>query len=225
MDAIRAGRGDVSLADLMDEHGIESEEVQQTRKLLRDLPSTDISEEDLRRIDDRVSSEITTVTSSHPGRNIYYLPDAEGVPDEYQRIRLEDQRTKEVMKTLVDENESWFWSTSVGNVDDWLTELDDELQGQVASCLYGHIQSRQRFSSRDSPSPEEQFRRTSLWPILKDSAEDIMGFLRRSDNPQSIGVIAEEVEVSENTVRTILRVLDSAEPVSGGSSTEVWQPV
>lgn len=225
VDAVRAGRGEADISELMNSHGIESEEVQRTRDLLGRLPCTGISEEELEEIDDRVASGITTVADSHrPGSNVYYISSPKDVPDEYPTARL-GNRFKEVMRVVVEENEGWFWRVSADAAEDWLEELNDEFGDYAASCLFQYIRSRQRYTLKDSPSPEEQFRRTCLWPILKKDAEQIMGFLRRHDDPQSLESIAEYVGRSESTVRTVLTVLQSATRVSSDASEELWRAV
>lgn len=226
VDAIRAGLGDVTTRELADEYGFESEEEQRTRNLLRELPAAGISEERLGEIDDRVASEITTVTDSHRvGSNVYYIPDRGRLPEEYRPRGPGTRSSSDIMRTVVEENESWFWSASPSSAESWLEELDDVLRTRTAATLYGHIRSRQRFGLSDSPSPEEQFRRTGLWPVYKDDAQDIMGLLRSRDEPQSLEEIAEHAGISESEARTLLCVLRSAEIESRGPSGGHWRAV
>lgn len=219
--AIRAGIGEVSIPELMTELDLRSEETQRTRNFLWDLPTSGVSEEDLEGIDERVVSELSTVTDSHfPGTRTYYIPNSDSIPDEFQPVRATNPR--ETVRLVIQENEGWFWRSSSENVESWLSELDERLRACVAECLFEHIESRRRFNSHDTLPSDEQFRRTGLWPVLKEEAENIMGFLRRNDGPQSLGDIAEHIGISESTARTILIVLTSTESVSSDTSTELW---
>jgi hypothetical protein len=222
LDAIRAGSGEASTQDLLKKHDLESEEARRTQKILRELPTSNISEKDLKMINDQVASEIQTLADSRsPGSSIYYLPDSATIPEKYQSMRFARDRPKHTMRTVIEENESWFWNTSAKNVDDWLDELDAEFEECAASCLYQYIKSRQRRTATDSPPPDEQFRKTSLWVVFKDDLENIMGFLRRHDSPQSAQEIAEYADLSESTVRTLLSVVESAQPVG---ENDLWKP-
>lgn len=221
LDAIRIGTGQLSTQDLMDEYNIASEDEQITQQFLRELPAADISEEDLRDVEEEVVSAVAAVTESHrPGSNVYYLSEPEEIPDEYQPVSRSNPR--DVMRTVVEESESWFFRASRTVIEDWLNELEDEFREWVAPCLFSRIRSRQRYSRSDTPPPEEQFRSTNLWPLLKEDAEDIMGFLRRNDDPQTVEEIAEEVDLSVRTTRTVMTILRSAQPVEDGSS-DLWK--
>lgn len=221
VDAIRAGIGEASIQDLLKKHSIESKQTQLTRKIIAKLPTSDISEEEFETIDDGVASEIQTVSESHrPGFSTYYLPDSAALPEKYQLTSTGYEMPKRTMHTIIEQNESWFWNTSSDNIENWLDELDPGFEECAASCLFNHIKSRHRYSAGDSPPPEEQFRSSSLWPLLKDDLEDIMGFLRRNDGSQTTQEIADYADLSENTARTILIVAENAQPVDGADRWE-----
>jgi hypothetical protein len=227
IDAIRAARGEVSLTALREKCDIEDEEDQHTWNVLMELPTSGLPE-DLETVDDRVASEITTVADSHRiGSDIYYISDVESIPEKYQSAISYNQDPENIMRTLIESNASWFWQTSHQNVRDWLAQLDGEFCECVSKVLYDHIRARERHTKSDTPSVEEQFRQTSLWPILKEDGENILGFLRRSDGPQSLGDIADHIGRSRDTVWTILMVLETTSPAnnyeSTGTVTEVWE--
>lgn len=223
VDAIRAGICEASIEELLDKHDIESEETQRTRMVLRELPTTDLSDEDLEAIDDRVASEITTVSERFIGARVYYLPDADAIPSLYHPVRAGNDDPKRVMNVVVRRYESSFWERSVGSVVDWLEELDDALQEHAAPCLFERIRSRQRTSFESDLSPKEQFRRTGLWPAFDDEKQEIMGFLRRQDGPQSVADIADHVGLSEQTTWTLLMVLRDTSVAERDADIALWR--
>lgn len=226
VDAIQAGLGEVSLSQLIDEYDLESENSQRTRSLVRELPSSNITEDQLEHIEEEVADQVTTVTSSHHiGSSVYYIPESERLPDEYQTYTSEYRSTRVVIETVIRKNESWFWEASAKQAGDWLEALDEELKRHAAPCLLSFIKSRQRYISRDSPSPEEQFRRTGLWAYHKEHAEHIMGFLRKQNAPQPLDAIAADVGLSEETTHTLLVVLGDTESVPSGTSNRLWKAV
>jgi hypothetical protein len=226
IDAIRAGRGDATTQELAEEYGFETKEEQRTRNLLLDLPAAGVSEQRLGEIDERVASEITTVVDSHgPGSDVYYVPDRGQLPEEYRPERLGPPSPSDIIRVVVEENEDWFWRASADSAESWLDELEEGHRAVAASALLGHIRSRQRYTDADTPSPEEQFRSSCLWPVYKDFAENIMGFLRSRDGPQALEELAEYIELSEHEARVLLRVLHDAELDRSDDSSEYWRAV
>lgn len=223
IDAIRVGIEATSIEEIMIEYDLQSEETQRTRTFLRNLPKSGISEEERREFDEQVVSELATVTVTvSPGTSTYFVPNDHCIPEKYRPVML--SKPCEIMHLVIREHEDWFWRGSSKHAERWLDDLADDVKGFAAYCLFEHISSRHSSSSEDGITPEEQFRRTILWPILKQHGEDILGFLRRNETPQPLDEIAGYVGLSKYTVRTILTVFESAEPVSADSS-EMWRAV
>jgi hypothetical protein len=220
IEAIHVGLGRMSVGKILEEYNLKDKNTNRTRELLRRLPSNNVEPAEIKNIDEKVASEITTfVVSKGPGSDIYHIPDKSKLPKEYHRYLHGG-----ALQTVISENKSWFWNASVQRLENWIEKLDEGDRQQVASVLYSEIRSRPSSRRLDSPTPEEQFRSSTVWAYHKQDATDIMGFLRRTEEPQPIENIVKEVGISQQTTRVLLNVLDDAEPVDRSHDSN-WEAI